>query len=151
MNVFYKIIFTLIFFFSAGPPSILVHPPPFTKVAEGHSVLITCSVAGKPDPIITWYRDSNLITGGRFKILPNGDLNISVRWFHTHNFFKNRLKFVYKMKTKIFIRVFFFSISLSKTTWGSNFGNSFLFYFRMWSWLMRGITSVKQVTNMPRI
>jgi len=66
------------FLLSEEAPTILVPPPPSIKVAEGHSVLITCSVTGKPDPLVTWYRDTNLITGGRFKIMPNGDLNISV-------------------------------------------------------------------------
>ena len=46
------------------------------KVAEGQSTEITCEVTGKPDPIITWYRDKSLITGGRFKILPTGNLHI---------------------------------------------------------------------------
>ncbi|XP_052782103.1 neuroglian-like [Mya arenaria] len=57
-------------------PTIMVPPPPTLKVAEAQSVTITCVVTGKPDPIITWYRDQNLITGGRFKILPTGNLHI---------------------------------------------------------------------------
>ncbi|WAR25594.1 NRG-like protein [Mya arenaria] len=57
-------------------PTIMVPPPPTLKVAEAQSVTITCVVTGKPDPIITWYRDQNLITGGRFKILPTGKTRI---------------------------------------------------------------------------
>lgn len=50
------------------------------KVAEGQSVVLDCEVTGKPDPIVTWYRDTSLITGGRFKIMPSGNLLIEV-WF----------------------------------------------------------------------
>ncbi|CAL1541880.1 unnamed protein product, partial [Lymnaea stagnalis] len=31
---------------------------------------------GKPDPVIIWFKDSTQITGGRFKLLSNGDLHI---------------------------------------------------------------------------
>lgn len=56
-------------------------PQPQMKVAEGQTAEITCEVIGKPDPIITWYRDRSLITGGRFKILPTGNLRIDVSQF----------------------------------------------------------------------
>lgn len=62
--------------FSAEKPTIIKPPPPRKVVAEGKSVEIDCVVTGKPDPIVTWYRDSSLITGGRFKILSNGNLRI---------------------------------------------------------------------------
>ena len=65
-------------FTSAEKPSIIEHPQPQLTVAESTSAEITCVVTGKPDPIITWYRDRSLITGGRFKILPTGNLHIEV-------------------------------------------------------------------------
>ncbi|KAH3827857.1 hypothetical protein DPMN_129800 [Dreissena polymorpha] len=58
-------------------PEIELEPPDSIKVAESQSVVIPCIVRGKPDPLIEWYRDTTLITGGRFKILPLGSLEIS--------------------------------------------------------------------------
>ncbi|KAJ8301645.1 hypothetical protein KUTeg_020632 [Tegillarca granosa] len=46
------------------------------KTSEGQSVNMTCRTSGKPDPTITWYRDGDQITGGRYKTLPNGNLHI---------------------------------------------------------------------------
>ncbi|KAH3827853.1 neuroglian-like isoform X2 [Dreissena polymorpha] len=57
-------------------PTIIEPPPLNLKVAEGQSVTITCVVTGKPDPVITWYRGSSLITGGRFQIMTSGSLFI---------------------------------------------------------------------------
>lgn len=48
------------------------------RVAEGQSVTISCVVTGKPDPVVTWFRDTTLITGGRFKIMSTGSLKIEV-------------------------------------------------------------------------
>jgi len=56
----------------------MISPPPNMSVAEGQSVILTCKVAGKPDPLIEWYRDTSLITGDRFNILPSGSLEIVV-------------------------------------------------------------------------
>ncbi|KAH3820533.1 hypothetical protein DPMN_122277, partial [Dreissena polymorpha] len=58
-------------------PEIELEPPDSIKVAESQSVVIPCIVRGKPDPLIEWYRDTTLITGGRFKILSLGSLEIS--------------------------------------------------------------------------
>ncbi|XP_025108153.1 neuroglian-like isoform X2 [Pomacea canaliculata] len=57
-------------------PTILTPPDPEKLVAEGTSVNLTCRVAGKPDPIITWYKDNQQISGGRYKIMPSGELYI---------------------------------------------------------------------------
>ncbi|PVD25037.1 hypothetical protein C0Q70_15534 [Pomacea canaliculata] len=57
-------------------PTILTPPDQLKVVAEGTSVNLTCRVAGKPDPIVTWYRDNQQISGGRYKIMPTGDLYI---------------------------------------------------------------------------
>ncbi|KAJ8301648.1 hypothetical protein KUTeg_020635 [Tegillarca granosa] len=48
------------------------------KTYEGQSVNMTCRTSGKPDPTITWYRDGDQITGGRYKTLPNGNLHIEI-------------------------------------------------------------------------
>lgn len=57
-------------------PTIIDPPEAYTKSAEGSSVNITCQTTGKPDPTITWFKDGLQITGGRYKILPSGSLNI---------------------------------------------------------------------------
>lgn len=64
--------------FAAEAPTILTPPDQLKVVAEGTSVNLTCRVAGKPDPIVTWYRDNQQISGGRYKIMPTGDLYIKV-------------------------------------------------------------------------
>ncbi|PVD25027.1 hypothetical protein C0Q70_15524 [Pomacea canaliculata] len=58
-------------------PTILTPPDPEKLVAEGTSVNLTCRVAGKPDPIITWYKDNQQISSGRYKIMPSGELYIT--------------------------------------------------------------------------
>ncbi|XP_060606385.1 neuroglian-like [Ruditapes philippinarum] len=60
----------------AEKPTIIKPPPAQIKVAESKSVTLDCLVTGKPDPTVTWYRDQSLITGGRFQIMPNGNLHI---------------------------------------------------------------------------
>ncbi|KAK7102376.1 neuroglian-like isoform X2 [Littorina saxatilis] len=53
----------------------IIQPPDNRKVvAEGTSLNMTCRVTGKPDPIITWFKDDQQITGGRYRTQPNGDL-----------------------------------------------------------------------------
>ena len=67
-----------VFFKTAEAPTILEEPERMKVVAEGTKVNVTCRVAGKPDPIITWYKNGEQITGGRYNILPTGDLQIEV-------------------------------------------------------------------------
>lgn len=57
-------------------PTILKPPQPRMVVAESTQINIQCEVAGKPDPIITWFKNEQQITGGRYKIMPTGDLRI---------------------------------------------------------------------------
>ncbi|KAK3708271.1 hypothetical protein RRG08_023673 [Elysia crispata] len=54
-------------------PSIL-EVPENTKVAEGQNFKLTCKITGKPDPIITWFKDDIQVTGGRYMILESGSL-----------------------------------------------------------------------------
>ncbi|XP_053377486.1 neuroglian-like isoform X2 [Mercenaria mercenaria] len=61
----------------AEKPIIVKLPPAQKKVTEGQSVILECLVTGKPDPIVTWYRGTSRITGGRFQILSNGNLHIA--------------------------------------------------------------------------
>ncbi|XP_071147603.1 neuroglian-like isoform X2 [Mytilus edulis] len=57
-------------------PQFIKRPLKELKVAENTDVHLTCQTSGKPDPIITWFRGSQQITGGRYQIQPNGDLLI---------------------------------------------------------------------------
>jgi neuronal cell adhesion protein len=40
------------------------------------SVTLTCRVFGAPKPLVRWIRNDQELTGGRFKVLANGDLEI---------------------------------------------------------------------------
>ena len=51
-------------------------PPDTLKVAEGKTAVITCRVFGAPKPKITWRKDGEVISGGHYTILKNGDLEI---------------------------------------------------------------------------
>uniref|UniRef100_A0A2C9KWE9 Neuroglian n=1 Tax=Biomphalaria glabrata TaxID=6526 RepID=A0A2C9KWE9_BIOGL len=57
-------------------PTIITPPEPETETAEGQEVILVCETTGKPDPIITWFKDDVLITGGRYRILSTGSLVI---------------------------------------------------------------------------
>ncbi|XP_048738673.2 neuroglian-like isoform X2 [Ostrea edulis] len=57
-------------------PAIIVPPALELKVAEGRDIELTCITSGKPDPIITWRKEGEQITGGRYQIQPNGNLHI---------------------------------------------------------------------------
>ena len=63
---------------SEEAPTIIDPPEALTYSAEGRPVNITCGTTGKPDPIVTWYKDDQLITGGRYRTLSSGSLNIGV-------------------------------------------------------------------------
>ncbi|CAL1532139.1 unnamed protein product [Lymnaea stagnalis] len=54
-------------------PTILERPSA-VRVAEGHPFEIPCRINGKPDPIITWFREETPITGGRYVIQESGNL-----------------------------------------------------------------------------
>jgi len=59
-------------------PQFVEKPGKNVKVAEGQSIELTCRTSGKPDPIITWFKEGQQITGGRYQTLTNGNLNIEV-------------------------------------------------------------------------
>ena len=67
-----------IYWFIEEKPQFIKRPVKELKVAENTNVNLTCQTSGKPDPIITWYKERQQITGGRYQILPNGDLYITV-------------------------------------------------------------------------
>lgn len=57
------------------PPEIKVAPTDVQTV-DGRDVNITCRVFGAPKPRVTWIRDGNELTGGRYNITDEGDLVI---------------------------------------------------------------------------
>ncbi|XP_052088783.1 neuroglian-like [Mytilus californianus] len=58
-------------------PQFIKRPVKELKVAETTNVYLTCQTSGKPDPIVTWYKGTQQITGGRYQTQTNGDLFIS--------------------------------------------------------------------------
>ena len=61
----------------AQRPVILTGPTE-QKVAKDRNVTIPCGVEGKPRPDVMWYKGDQRLLGERYKILPNGDLQIKV-------------------------------------------------------------------------
>ncbi|ESO96246.1 hypothetical protein LOTGIDRAFT_174928 [Lottia gigantea] len=61
----------------AIPAAVKAGPEPLLKVAEEKSVTIKCQTAGKPTPVVTWFKGDQPLSGGRYKILPIGDLVIA--------------------------------------------------------------------------
>ena len=45
-------------------------------VVDGKTVKLTCRVFGAPKPEVKWIRNGQELTGGRYRILPEGDLEI---------------------------------------------------------------------------
>ena len=62
-------------YFVAFPPEILEEPKD-TVTIEGKLALLTCRVFGAPKPLVRWIRNDQELTGGRYKVLDNGDLEI---------------------------------------------------------------------------
>ncbi|KAI3381164.1 hypothetical protein SNEBB_009539 [Seison nebaliae] len=58
-------------------PDIVNKPPLLTKLVSGQNINITCNVFGAPTPQISWRKDGQSITGGRFKIRHDGMLTIN--------------------------------------------------------------------------
>ncbi|KAI4487248.1 hypothetical protein M0804_005397 [Polistes exclamans] len=54
----------------------ITQPPNDQATVEGKTVRITCRVFGAPKPIVKWARNGQELTGGRYKIMDNGDLEI---------------------------------------------------------------------------
>ncbi|XP_023191834.1 obscurin isoform X6 [Xiphophorus maculatus] len=57
-----------------GAPRFLTRPKAFT-VGVGKDATLSCTVVGKPTPVITWEKDKlKLSSGGRFKTVEDGDI-----------------------------------------------------------------------------
>lgn len=54
----------------------ITQPPTNLSTVDGKTIRITCRVFGAPKPEIKWIRNGQELTGGRYKILDIGDLEI---------------------------------------------------------------------------
>ncbi|KAF4518843.1 hypothetical protein B566_EDAN006694 [Ephemera danica] len=54
----------------------ITDPPRDTSTVDGKTVTLTCRVFGAPKPQVKWVRAGVELTGGRYTILENGDLQI---------------------------------------------------------------------------
>lgn len=52
-------------------------PQALLTVAESQSVNLTCRTTGKPDPVFTWFKNNDIVSGGRYRTMLNGDLEIN--------------------------------------------------------------------------
>ncbi|KAG7203224.1 hypothetical protein KM043_010327 [Ampulex compressa] len=59
----------------ALPPEI-TQPPTDIATVDEKTVKITCRVFGAPKPTVKWIRNGQELTGGRYKIMESGDLEI---------------------------------------------------------------------------
>lgn len=58
------------------PPLIQDPPKEIQRAAEGQTINLTCQVFGSPKPIIVWRKGQEQLTGGRFKVMDEGHLQI---------------------------------------------------------------------------
>ncbi|KAK2722794.1 hypothetical protein QYM36_003103 [Artemia franciscana] len=65
---------------TALPPEI-VEPPEDIATVDGSSVNMTCKVTGAPKPEVKWVRDGLELTGGRYKVMEDGNLEIRANSF----------------------------------------------------------------------
>jgi hypothetical protein len=67
-----------IHFFLAEAATILEGPVVGQKASEGQTINLTCQVFGSPKPQIVWLKGQEQLTGGRFTVMEDGNLQISV-------------------------------------------------------------------------
>ena len=57
----------------------IIEPPLIgQRAAEQQTINPTCHVFGSPKPLITWLKGTEQLTGGRYKVLEDGHLEITV-------------------------------------------------------------------------
>jgi len=62
----------------AEPPFIQEAPLVGLRAAEGQTINLTCKVFGSPKPLVVWKKGDEQLTGGRFRVMEDGNLEISV-------------------------------------------------------------------------
>lgn len=58
------------------PPTVLEAPDKIALAVQASTVTLKCRVFGAPKPKIKWRRENIELSGGRYKVLDNGDLQI---------------------------------------------------------------------------
>lgn len=53
----------------ALPPTITEEPAPFTKAVVTSIVTLTCRVFGAPKPEVKWYKEGQILSGGRYQVI----------------------------------------------------------------------------------
>ncbi|RWS06138.1 neuronal cell adhesion molecule-like protein [Dinothrombium tinctorium] len=61
----------------ALPPNLIEKPEPFTRAVVTSTIALKCRVFGAPKPEVKWLRNGVELTGGRYQVLNDGDLQIS--------------------------------------------------------------------------
>jgi len=59
-----------------SPPEIVQQPQPSYEIVDGTQVVLACRVFGMPKPVVKWMHGGQELTGGRYIIHENGDLEI---------------------------------------------------------------------------
>lgn len=54
----------------------ITEAPRDTAAVDGQNINLTCKVFGAPKPEVKWIRNNKELTGGRYTVLPSGDLEI---------------------------------------------------------------------------
>lgn len=57
-------------------PAEITEKPTDMVTTDGKSVTLRCRVFGAPRPLVRWLKNNQELTGGRYKTLENGDLEI---------------------------------------------------------------------------
>jgi len=63
---------------TAEPPFILEGPLIGLRAAEGQTINLTCKVFGSPKPRVVWKKGDEQLTGGRYRVMDDGNLEIAV-------------------------------------------------------------------------
>lgn len=61
----------------ALPPTIIEAPEAESTAVVTSTITLNCRVFGAPQPEVTWMRDGQELTGGRYQVLENGGLKIT--------------------------------------------------------------------------
>ncbi|KAM7295332.1 neuroglian, partial [Ixodes scapularis] len=75
-NKFGEALITEVLQVTALAPSIVGAPQHTTHAAESSIVKLRCPVFGAPRPEVKWFKEGQELTGGRYRVLDNGDLQL---------------------------------------------------------------------------